>query len=209
MSVDPSLTAKAIADAGIRMHNVSPQRQREALELLGQGVSRYKVAQRLGIHWQTVVKLAEQAEHRGILRPLKDRMRNKLGVILEKDLDSRMESDEKMQPIEFGVLFDKHALLAGDPTEIVEVKDESADRIADALRRIAGGADAVEVIAEVIEEPGQLTAGVPEVPVELVEAYDSVKVQRPIGRPKGSLDSLPRRPKGTPKHTPRFRRQTP
>lgn len=188
--------------------SLTDSEQQEALRLLALGTSRYKVAQRLGVHFMAVVRLAEQAEHRGILKPLKDRMRGKLGVLLERDLDFRMESSEAMTPIEFGVLFDKHALLSGDPTEIVEVKDESADRIRQALERLRAGEEANAIVAEVIEPYSKRLVPQEQVPQEFTEAVEVTADQREVGRPRGARDTVPiRRPKGD--HRPRFRRQTP
>lgn len=149
----------------------TPELRDKAIAMLAAGATQQEVCQVLKIGRLTMSAFARKAEADGRIPEYRERMRGKLMALVEDTVDARLASGEVLDGVTWGITFDKLRLLDNEPTEIVDVRDESADRLASALERIRSGRAAAEVVVETIEAeilpaptPPQLAAAAPSKP---------------------------------------------
>jgi DNA-binding transcriptional regulator LsrR (DeoR family) len=112
---------------------------RLAGEKLVAGWSQRRVAREFGVPQQTVTALVRLLESRGELQPLKKRMSERLGSVLDQmveDLGEEIEAGRKFNAIEYGILFDKWSLLNGEATAKIEYVGPSLDALKRELAEI-------------------------------------------------------------------------
>jgi hypothetical protein len=97
-------------------------------ELVLIGVSDRGIARRMRIARRSIKAIVGVFESRGKLAPLKKRLSEKMGDLIELGLDVLCEKLERGEvpanvlPIVIGVLSDKKALIDGDPTARLDVE---------------------------------------------------------------------------------------
>ncbi len=90
----------------------------------------------LGLSYRMVQTVAERAEHKGLLQPLRAKAAARIGAILEEEIDAKLESSGDMDGISFGILFDKHALLSQEPVEPAKASQlDTVDELVARLKR--------------------------------------------------------------------------
>jgi hypothetical protein len=155
-------SAKEFVHTGARA-SLDQERCAVALALLGAGVSRRKVAERLGMSRNTLDAVEQLGERGGRLEPLKERVSRELSRLvsdaateIRDTIHSGSRSIEsaawvKSVATALGIGFDKHALSTGGATEIIEHRIGPSR---DEQERFLSGAVEVEVVTPDVESGG-------------------------------------------------------
>lgn len=139
-----------LADSDLRPASQVPVPVKEAaIAMIAAGATPSATARKLQMSRMTLASIVRQAEQDGSLPAFNDRMRAKLETIVEDTADANIAQGGAVDPVSWGISFDKLRLLQSEPTEIVEVRDSGIDHLSRMIDAINSGASVIDVEATV------------------------------------------------------------
>ena len=104
------------------------QGRAKALRLFALGHSRNAVARKLGVERAQVHAAVASATASGTLPAVRARLAARIEALLEDVVAHKERAPQKLTGYEFGVLYDRYALLRGEATQRIEVTTVSDER---------------------------------------------------------------------------------
>lgn len=166
-----------------RFKEKDPHRYALIVAGLAQGYPKQQIAKAVGVAWETV-RAVERAEMAGSLREEKKGFADGLADVIELGIDGLKTKAQngKLSALDVAVLIDKHQLLRGEATSIIETRGEDPAvaaylehvrqmglRAADEFTKGAGARPVAGVVVEMEPETG---AGGVKPPAKAMESLE-------------------------------------
>ena len=121
-------SAATDASLAVRIPELSPKVRAKALRLFALGHSRNAVARKLGVERAQVHAAVASATAAGTLPAVRARLAARIEALLEDVVAHKEHAPQRLTGYEFGVLYDRYALLRGEATQRIEVTTVSDER---------------------------------------------------------------------------------